>query len=276
MSSAVKAVSNVGKKFLGGVKKAWKSVTSSTFGKVLLIAAAIYLGGAAMGYWNSGIGGVDGALVSQTGAELGTGTVTAEGGSGLAQATSVGAEVGMDDAALASSQKAAADAAAKTALAEGGGTNAVANSFAPGSTPGTGGAPYSTPPGNSLDLSVPQYANSGAVPPVPGTGGAPYNIPPRPPAESWFSKMPGPAQYGLIAGATQVGGQALASAFSPNAMDVANRQAELERENAQWRYDFLQPNFQVGSVNTGFRPAGQPVVPGQPVPPGMISAANRR
>tara|TARA_Y100000310_G_scaffold304012_1_gene342796 strand:+ start:1048 stop:1707 length:660 start_codon:yes stop_codon:yes gene_type:complete len=59
-----KAVSSIWK----GIKTVFKKITSSTIGKVLLAAAAIYLGGAAFGMWESPFAAVNGAFTK--GAEL--------------------------------------------------------------------------------------------------------------------------------------------------------------------------------------------------------------
>lgn len=74
MSKIVKTFKKIGKKIVRGLKKAWKTVTKSTLGKVLLFAATIYLGGAALGAWNSPFASINGALAGgQTAGATATG-----------------------------------------------------------------------------------------------------------------------------------------------------------------------------------------------------------
>lgn len=98
------------------------------------------------------------------------------------------------------------------------------------------------------------------------------------------------AQYGMV----QAGAGALQGAFSPNAIDVEEERAKQERQNLEWRNNFLAPNFNVGSLNLGMTPgspilrdaAGNPIYqPGQPgvpmapqaqvAPRGLINTAMR-
>jgi hypothetical protein len=68
----VKGATKAVKGIVGGVAKAFKAVTKSDLGKMLILAATVYFGGAALGYWNSGFAAVDGALVASQ-ASLGSG-----------------------------------------------------------------------------------------------------------------------------------------------------------------------------------------------------------
>lgn len=82
------------KSIFSGVKKAFKSVVGSKIGKIVLIAAAVWLGGAALGAWKSGFASIDGALVaSQTAGVAGSAAAPAAaatnaGGAGTAAVNS--------------------------------------------------------------------------------------------------------------------------------------------------------------------------------------------
>jgi len=64
MSGLIKSVGRAVKKVVSGVKKVFKKIASSKIGKVILIAAAIYLGGAALGAWQSPFASINGAFTS--------------------------------------------------------------------------------------------------------------------------------------------------------------------------------------------------------------------
>lgn len=68
----VKGATKAVKGIVGGVAKAFKAVTKSKFGKIALFAAAVYLGGGAMGMWQTPFASVNGALVSAPQAALGS------------------------------------------------------------------------------------------------------------------------------------------------------------------------------------------------------------
>ncbi len=55
------------KKIFEGVKKVFKKVWESPIGKIILIAGAIYLGGAALGAWSSPFASINGALAGGAG-----------------------------------------------------------------------------------------------------------------------------------------------------------------------------------------------------------------
>lgn len=62
MTFIVKGAAKAIKKVVSGVKKVFKKVTSSKLGKALLIGATIYLGGAALGMWQSPFQSINGVL----------------------------------------------------------------------------------------------------------------------------------------------------------------------------------------------------------------------
>jgi len=80
MSKIVKAVKKGIKKIAKGIRTGFRSIRKSTIGKVLMFAAAVYLGGAAFGAWQSPFASINGAFVQ--GAAQGAGAA----GGGLADA----------------------------------------------------------------------------------------------------------------------------------------------------------------------------------------------
>ena len=115
MSKLFKGLKKGVKKVFGAIKKIYKKITSTTIGKILLAAAAIYVGGVALGKWgaqgplkflapagnapvaagSSAVGGVQtaaipGATVGSGGASL-TGTNVAVAGAGAEAGAVAGA-----------------------------------------------------------------------------------------------------------------------------------------------------------------------------------------
>lgn len=238
----------VSKQIFSGVKKAFKALTSTTLGRVLLIGATIYLGGAAFGMWQSPFAAVNGAFVGGAAAGETSAAAAALDSGAAAGGAAEGATAGLDAAAGGASGAAAGDTAAAelSASSAGAGTagadaaGAAGDGWAAGATPGT----MTTPGGMTAN-------SSGLI------NGAAKSA-------GWFSSLNPMAQFGLI----QTGAGALQNAFQPNAIDVANREAELKRQNAEWQQNFLAPNFNVGSLSVG-TPSGQPLYDqnGNPVYP---------
>lgn len=124
------------KKIFEGVKKVFKKVWESPIGKIILIAGAVYLGGAALGAWSSPFSSINGALVGGAGeTTLGGAAAGDTLAAGAAEAAATGAEgatltAAGGDAALAANAANAATAAsgigAETAAA-GAASQAAAN-----------------------------------------------------------------------------------------------------------------------------------------------------
>lgn len=247
-----KAIHKINKSILSGLKKGYKSLTSTTFGKALLIGATIYLGGAAFGMWNSPFSAINGVFASPAAAELGASTATAasEAGGSLAAGVGEGATAGGGEVA------AAETLGGSTSIPS---ASEVAKEMANSSITMGGGAPSSAGVYADATGATSKGIINSAMRSAPG-------------ATPWYQKDL--VQYGAL----MAGAGALQGAFTPNALDVADRQAELERENLEWRNRFLDKNFQVSSLNLGMSPSGQPVrdangspiystqpvVPGQP------------
>jgi hypothetical protein len=97
MSKLVKGVTKAVKSVVRGVKKVFSKITSSTIGKVLIGTAAVFLGGAALGLWQSPFAGINGALAGgakSTASNVLTGAAT-ETAATTAATTATGASSGI-------------------------------------------------------------------------------------------------------------------------------------------------------------------------------------
>ncbi len=147
MSGVAKGIGKGLKKLWKGVTKVFKKVWDSKIGRVVLIAAAIFVGGAYLGMWQPGLfgGGGLGTAASAGGqtAALAAGTQPVAAGAAAAEATGAAAKIG----AVAG---AAPDYSAITAAAQqaGGGAAAVA--------PGTAAATEAA--GTAVASTAPDYA----------------------------------------------------------------------------------------------------------------------
>lgn len=251
MSKIVKGiiggVKNLAKNIFSGVKRVFKSITGSTLGRALLIGATIYLGGAALGYWNSPFTSINGALAgTQSAAAAAEGAAGATGSSGAAETFGIGDAVAAPSAQALPAAADAIPAAVPTAP----GVAAETASAIPGTVASPGG-------GLSLNLATAPAAQS------PGMIAR---------AANWFKGLKELPQYALI----QTGAGALQSAFTPNATEQAEEMARIQRQQEQWRQAFLAPNFDVGSIDVG-SPSGKPLTDTsghRVVPPGFTVDPN--
>jgi hypothetical protein len=136
MSKLFKGIKKAVKKVFKGIKKIFKKITSSTLGKVLLGAAAIWLGGAAFGLWKTPFASVNGAFTKSAAEQLLSSNVVPAGSAastaatesainaaaaGLSETASVaqaaGLQAGVEGATAAATG--AADVASGAAMAEG-------------------------------------------------------------------------------------------------------------------------------------------------------------
>lgn len=118
MSRVVKGIGRAVKKVVGGIAKAVKRVVKSKFGKIVLGAAAIYFGGAAL----MGATGSSAAGLAAGGGWAGAGAGLSSAASGLGTALTGGGLGGMGEAL---GMGGAAEAAAPTLLGEAGGYGAA-------------------------------------------------------------------------------------------------------------------------------------------------------
>ena len=192
ISKAFKSIfKGVGKVFKS-VGKAVKSFVGSKWGKIALIAAAIWVGGLAIGAWG---GGTAASAAATEAAAAGAGATASTSMSAAATGglSTAGAEAAGAAAAAAPVTAAVAPAAAGgTGLVAGGGTGLTAAGGLGLTAPAAALTPTFAPTGFMSSL-------GGAV-----TGAA-----------KWMAANPIP---------TLVGGQMLAGAFSPNALDAAEQE----------------------------------------------------
>ena len=219
MSKIVKGVKKAVSKVWKGVKKVFKEVVSSKIGKIILIAAAIYMGGVAMGAW--GGGGTAGAAV---GAEAGVvaGTEMAAADDALA------AEIAATDSVVAAGSggvftgTAAAPTAGQVAAAE----VAAPTAFSGGAAaPATGGeaAAAEVTASNAFAPTVTKEVAKESM--LKGLG-------------TWVSENPGLAM---------MGGMAMSSAFTPDPNEALIKE-EKRKEAAR------NKNLDVSGVKVGMTP----------------------
>ncbi len=266
----VKGIAKAVKNVVKGVKTVFKKVTSTTVGKVLLAGAAGWLGGAALGMWNSPFASINGALTS----------AGSQAAAGNAAAPLTGA----------------ADTAATGAAATGGAIDAVADT-------GLSSAPTGI---ETMTITAPRAAAGGMMGPASTAAATLPEATVQPTALAAGTKSPGMLDVGSasssapdfsafakpsglisklmkpvssmmdfadkhpMAALMTVNG--LGSALSPDAIDLEQErnkqhQADLQR----W-----QQNMAVGDVSLGFKPNRQPLqyLNGQPVYTPVTGAIN--
>lgn len=217
MSGLVKGVVKAVKGIFRGVKKIFKKITSSTIGKVLLAAVAIYLGGAAFGMWESPFASINGAFVSEAatatvGASTGLEAGAVAGELGLGEAAATGASMGLSPTA----------AAAEMGLAEVAAT----------------GAPMGLPATTASSTMLPSALTTG------GGGATGGNLLSRlgrgaGKLGKWAGKNPLPAAIGL---------SAIASGLSPDEEDIMELYEKQRQKRIQEAY------AGVGNINLGVQP----------------------
>lgn len=266
-----KVVSGIGKAVGGivkGVKKAFKAVTKSKIGKALMFAAAIYLGGAALGAWESPFSMINGALSSQATPAAAELAGAASGGGSIAEATLAGAGATGETAGLVAgaAETAGAVAGASPAAAEivaasqaggsgliEGAIGGISGNAAPVAAEFVGGASGG---GSLAGLGGSTGATSVATGP---TGLIDKVISGAKSVGSWAQKNPISAAMGL---------NAVANMSKPDERELLDHRAQKEMELYDWKNKYLSPNWNVGAVNLGFQPGQQQLqyrTSGQPV-----------
>lgn len=274
MSKIVKGIKKAVSGIVRGVKKVFKKITSSTIGKVLLAAAVIYLGGAALGHWaipgksafatsiNGSLSNVPflGAGADAAGAAVNTAATT--GGTGAATPVSLGGDMA---AGVVTPQPVAAPFSVPTAgTGAGGGVSAVETGSAisggqtvAGATDAQKAASIVSPPGGSYPP-VPDatsFANTGTMTGV----GAPK---PKPSLLKRMMEGTGSfmREHPYV---TMVGMQSAAAMASPDEVDTLKYAYDRDDEERERR----EKNWDVSGINLGFRPSGRPLsdMSGNPV-----------
>jgi hypothetical protein len=227
-------IKGVGKVFKA-VGKAVGGIVKSKIGKILLIGAAIWLGGAAAGLWKTGFASIDGALVTATQAASPAAAAAAAPAAGspftaasvasTAANTATGGLSAAAPAAVASPFTAAAPAASTAAPVAGVGAGGVA-AAAPVNYAGAAEALTAAP-------KVGLMSKAGAV--AKGAAG-------------WIARPEN--QIPAL-----IGGNMLMSAFTPDQLDVMERERQLQQE------DLARANANISGVagipalqNTGKSP----------------------
>lgn len=239
MSKVVKGVARGIRGIGRGLKKGFKKIVSSKLGKAVLIAVAIYFGGAALGAWNSAVPAVNGAWTAagsqaaQTAAVGGatSSAATAAGGSALAPGAGVLAS-GNGGLALAAPTAGQTIASSVIPEALGGATSTAAATAAPAVA---SAAPLMAPGG--VGSAAEGVQRPGILERL--VGGA----------KTVLGKTAGYADAHPYATAMMV--NAAASALSPDEMDLQERAYDREDEIRQRQI----ANLNVGSIKTNIQPS---------------------
>lgn len=279
------------------VKKAFKAVTKSKLGRALLVGATIYFGGAALGMWNTPFAAVNGAFVK--------GGAAAAGSSGTAAAGSVAAP----SASMTANSIAAGSTGAGTAAGAGTAVGTTAGTTTALSTMPTGipvmdvVGKASVASGGASQFAAPALAGTGTAAAAAPAFNPSVDIPsfstPQPPdlatqvrqgVNQAANKPQGIISRAMsgagsvakwatttIPGAMTVSG--LASALGADEIDIMREQQRLQREEDERERKRRLENLQVGDLELGFTPSGQPLrymTSGMPVHTSGIIGRNMR
>jgi hypothetical protein len=268
MTGLVKSVGKAIKKVVSGVKKVFKKIASSKIGKVLLIAAAVYLGGAALSMWSvpggvpfaANINGAFTAAGSQAAQVAAANKAVAAGSfgtsSGVAAATS--APTLASNVAAGSVEKAVASGAFGTPTA-----GTVAGGTATG-TAAAANAPITPPSPSGIEAGMQsQGAGYGAG----GQAGAGVTENASRNIVAEMMKNTGdilakPFETGNLFGkggwisqnqtTALMGGSMIAGAFTPDSIDVAREQQTLQQEQDDADQERRRQNFLgIGGIDVG-------------------------
>jgi hypothetical protein len=236
ISKVVKGVVNVVKKVATAVVDGVKKIASSKIGKIILVAAAVYFGGAALagGFSSSAAGGSFlsgmGTGVANAATSLSTAWSSALSGNLSAAGSSLSAGFGGTTTALQAANTAAAAGAAGAAVtgAEVAGTAAAGSAGAAGTAGATTGAA--------------------------GAAGAA-----APAAKGLIGSLSPMGQFAAISGGTQLLGGAIQGAGMQKAQDEQRTYEEQQIANQRARYEASVQDF-TNQANAG---AAVPGAPGQ-------------
>ncbi len=270
-----------------GAYSVYQGISNNNLGEAVLGAVSIYLGGSALGMWNSSDSIVNGVAADQAGANAGTATADASAQqvaanadqaalseAGLSSGQGAGNLAGGIDASQAAtnaltgttidsgaipSYNLAASQAADQGAAIGSSIGSTAQDVAAASGTGPFGTGSSVAPmsagatngvGETTLPTVPNY-NLGSTLPA-STGSTPLGA--TTPASATATSNSGGFINNMMKnpltqyGMVQAGAGALQGAFTPNAEDVAKYNQQLQQQNLQWLQSFYSPNYQVGGI----------------------------
>jgi hypothetical protein len=257
----MKVIKSAGKSIGNALKKVYKEVTSSKVGKSLLIAATVYIGGAALGAWNSPFTSINGVLAK------GGGTA-ATGGSKAAAILEGGATTGASTGAAAG----ASTTGGTVNLGSLGATKTAASS----ALPGTASAAPISAAGGTGTMNLAALTTPGAPPAIAGTAAnaginaAAATGAGTAAAEGVTKGIIGKtmAKAGDAAKAVgtfvkdepmlaYMGMNALSSALSPDEMDIMREQERLRQEREDRERARQERNLDVAGINIGIKPTGR-------------------
>ena len=256
ISGVVKGVVNVVKGVVKGVGDLAKSIASSKLGKAIIIAGAIYFGGAALagGFGSSAAGG---SFLSGMGAGVSSAASTLSGAWSSVMAGNFSQAAGAVGNAWGTAGATAAQAAGATA-AQAAGTGAMAVS--PTATPTavtapTVGAPTAVANGGVQTQAQMLAAQNAGIPGADALTSAALKAPAAAaaPAATGFASLSPLAQYGAITAGTQVVGGMIQGAGQKAAQED---QRDYELRMAQEARDRYNAN-----VGTSLWGSNQPVNP---------------
>jgi hypothetical protein len=254
ISGVVKGVVNVVKSVASGVGNLVKSIASSPLGKAILIAGAVYFGGAALagGFGSSAAGG---SFLSGMGAGVSSAASTLSSAWGSVLAGNVGEAASAVGNAWGTAGTAAGQAAGTGAMTVGA-TAAPTTVAAPNATIGapTAGAPTSVANGGITQANVGSSmggAQGLSMPASAPLASGPIVPPPPSAAPGFFSSDL--AKYGAITAGTQVVGGLIQGAGQKQAQED---QRDYELRMAQEARDRYNAN-----VGTALWGSNQPVNP---------------
>jgi hypothetical protein len=251
-------------KVVKGVKKVFKKIVSSKIFKVVLIAVAIYFGGAALGMWNSGFASVNGAWTAagsqasqaaalQASGAAATGSTLQAGGGVLAAGNGGLATVAPTAGqSLAASVTPNLTGAATTTAGTAGSAAGSASSIAGKSMlTASANAPAVAAP-SVASVAAPKVATKGIISrameaggKVLETGGKTLKT-----VGTWAKENPALAQ-GLMNG--------ISSAASPDEQELMERKYELEQSQDEQDRARRNENLNVGGLNSRMNTYDNPI-----------------
>jgi len=225
MSKVVKGIGKAVGSVISGATKVFKSVVSSKIGKIALLAAVIYISGGALGAWETPFSSINGIFASGA-AEAAAAPGTAAGF--LTEGTAAAPLAAAGEAVTAPIVSVASPVATELAAAGAAQTAPLALNLAP-----TAGIVGSGPLGAPLVSAAAPASGGGLI-------SSAMNIAKG--VGEWVQGNPIPAI---------IGGSMLASSFTPDQIDVLEKQGQISSEKAQALRDEIARNTAVGGVNLG-------------------------
>lgn len=251
----VKKIGKAVKSAFKGVKKVFKEITSSKIGKTLLVAGAVFLGGAALGFWNVPgwvpfSGKVNGAFVkgassnataAATGADVAGSTVTAAEAGASTASQKLGSMVGKEAATFGGGSATGTATVPASALPQSGLPNLGTNAATTTSQNASSGAKW-----NSLvekagkpAMDTTTVAGGGTAAAKPGLIGKAVQGAKN--VGTFVNENPVPSMMMM---------NAAASMAAPDEYDILEKQRQLEAQDRERR----EKNYDVAGIDLGVAP----------------------